>query len=177
MSHGGLAGPVRVLNQMVTDGVLVNYAIGGAVAALFFTEPVTTFDLDVFVDLPAPVTRDSLVSLSAPYSWLTERGYRVEREHVVVDGLPVQLLPAYNDLVEEAIREAAGLPCESETARVVGPEHLIAISLQTGRSKDRERVRRLLEQAEPDTNRLNAILARHGLLERMKSLERDPGAG
>ena len=42
-------------------------------------------------------------------------------------------------------------------------EHLIAISLQTGRDKDRERVRILREQAELDMNDLAGVLQRHGL--------------
>ena len=42
-------------------------------------------------------------------------------------------------------------------------EHLIAICLQTGRDKDRERVRILREQAELDTNYLAGVLQRHDL--------------
>jgi hypothetical protein len=29
---------LAVINQMVTDGVIENYALGGAVAAIFYTE-------------------------------------------------------------------------------------------------------------------------------------------
>lgn len=37
---------VRVLNEMVEEGLLEAYAIGGAMAAVFYVEPVATFDLD-----------------------------------------------------------------------------------------------------------------------------------
>ncbi|HCX30194.1 MAG TPA: hypothetical protein DHU55_10560, partial [Blastocatellia bacterium] len=39
---------LRVLNRMVKDGVIEQYAIGGAVAAIFYIEPINTNDLDIF---------------------------------------------------------------------------------------------------------------------------------
>lgn len=43
---------LQVLNALERDGVLVRYAIGGAMAATFYVEPVLTFDLDIFAVLP-----------------------------------------------------------------------------------------------------------------------------
>ena len=43
---------VKVLNQMKSERVILNYALGGAVAALFYMEPIETHDLDVFISLP-----------------------------------------------------------------------------------------------------------------------------
>ena len=37
----------RELNQMERDGTLQSYAIAGATAFLFYSEPVLTYDLDV----------------------------------------------------------------------------------------------------------------------------------
>lgn len=53
---------LRVLNSLERDGVLRRYAIGGAMAATFYTEPVLTFDLDIFVLLPA--SPEALLTLS-----------------------------------------------------------------------------------------------------------------
>ena len=36
---------------MLADGVIDQYAIGGAVAATFYLEPAATIDVDVFVHL------------------------------------------------------------------------------------------------------------------------------
>ena len=36
---------IEVLNQLVGEGILRNYAIGGAMGAAFCLEPVSTFDL------------------------------------------------------------------------------------------------------------------------------------
>jgi hypothetical protein len=44
-----------VLNQMVADRIIENYAVGGAIAAVFYVEAFSTEDLDVFV--PAPQDR------------------------------------------------------------------------------------------------------------------------
>ena len=41
-----------VLNQMVADGVIENYAVAGAIGAIFYVEPFSTEDLDVFVMTP-----------------------------------------------------------------------------------------------------------------------------
>src|SRR4051794_28438715 len=39
----------QLLNAMVRDGEVSNYAIGGAIAAVFYVEPFSTLDIDVFV--------------------------------------------------------------------------------------------------------------------------------
>ena len=40
---------IAVLNEMEANGVIDRYAIGGAVGATFYLEPVATLDVDVFV--------------------------------------------------------------------------------------------------------------------------------
>lgn len=92
---------MRVLNELEREGVFIRYTIGGAMAATFYTEPLLTFDLDVFIVLPAS-TRP-LVSLTPFYEALRVRGYVEEAECVLIEGLPVQFLPAHNALLEEAL--------------------------------------------------------------------------
>ena len=38
---------LNVINHMKEDRVIRDYAIGGAVAVMFYTEPVVTVDLDI----------------------------------------------------------------------------------------------------------------------------------
>ncbi len=83
-----------------------------------------------------------------------------------MEGLPVQFLPAYNSLVEEAIEQAVETPYRSEATRVPRPEHLAAIMVQTGRDKDRARLESLMEQVQIDREFLGELLVRHGLAER-----------
>jgi len=152
---------LQVLNELERSGVIERYAIGGAMGATFYVEPLLTFDLDVFVVLPTTV--GDLISLAPLYEALRTRGYAEEGECVLIEGVPVQFLPAYNALLEEALREARDTLYEEVSTRVVRAEHLVAICLQTGRDKDRERVRIFREQVELDMNYLVDVLQRHGL--------------
>lgn len=134
--------------------------------AIFYTEPFLTFDLDVFVALPS--TAGGLLTLAPIYDALRARGYAEENECVTIEGVPVQFLPAYNPLVEEALNHAQERLYEDVPVRVVAGEYLIAIALQTGRSKDRERVRILREQADIDRDVLADIVKRYQLTERWR---------
>ena len=167
---------LEVLNELEREGVFTRYAIGGAMAATFYTEPVLTFDLDVFV-VRFPNCSGAVSALSYNGSAVTDRryneglrarGYREENECVLIEGVPVQFLPAYNALVEEALNEAQEIMYEDMRTRVLRSEHLVAICLQTGRSKDRERVRILREQARLDLDFLASLLKRHQLEDKWK---------
>ena len=56
---------LKALNNLVADGVIENYAIGGAIGASFYLPAMQTEDLDVFVFMPSATS--VLVSLSAVY--------------------------------------------------------------------------------------------------------------
>ena len=77
--------------------------------------------------------------------------------------MPLQFLPAHNALVEEALAAARDILYEDTSTRVLRAEHLVAICLQTGRAKDRERVRVLHEQANLDADYLRKVVATHNL--------------
>jgi hypothetical protein len=51
---------IIAINQMETDGVIDRYAIGGAVGATFYLEPMATLDVDVFVAFRAFVEEGAL---------------------------------------------------------------------------------------------------------------------
>ncbi len=53
---------LAILNQLEHEGIIGRYAIGGAVAATRYIEPIQTYDLDIFVMLP--VAPSELVSLT-----------------------------------------------------------------------------------------------------------------
>ncbi len=152
---------LQVLNELGQEGVFARYAIGGAMAATFYAEPTLTFDLDIFVLLPA--TNGVLVSLTPIYEALRSRGYMEKGECVLIEGVPVQFLPAFNPLLEEALRQANEITYEEVPTRVLAPEYLVAICLQTGREKDRERVRLLRTQAKLDDELLRGLLQHYTL--------------
>lgn len=152
---------LKILNDLEREGVIGRYAIGGAMAATFYVEPILTFDLDIFVVLPH--SPGGLLLLDRLYEALHTRGYAEDGECVMIEGVPVQFLPVYNALLEEALAEARETLYEDMPTRVLRAEHLAAICVQTGRGKDRDRLRLLREQSNLDTSVLQSILARHDL--------------
>lgn len=156
-----LADVFRVLNQMRVAGIVAEYAVGGATAVLFYAEPTRTYDVDVFVTL-----RDSdgpLLSIAAVYRWAEAQGFAVQAEHLMIHGVPVQILPSFNALVAEAVLEARVEQYDDVPVRVAGPEHLVALALQAGGARRRERAWQLLQAGVVDRPRLTAILARHAI--------------
>ncbi|MDK9704620.1 MAG: nucleotidyltransferase [Sulfuritalea sp.] len=128
---------------------------------MFYVEPVATYDLDIFVVLPASTS--GLLTLTPLYDALRQRGYEPKGEHVTVEGVPVQFLPAYNLLLEEALGQARQVEVEGVLTRVLRIEHLICIAAQTNRPKDWERIRLLTEEGEVDATLLAEICDRHGV--------------
>jgi hypothetical protein len=66
---------LELLNQMKLEGILTEYAIGGAVASIFYIEPATTYDLDVFVRLPEE-SESTLLIMKPLFEWLESKGYK-----------------------------------------------------------------------------------------------------
>ena len=153
----------KVLAELVAEGVIKDYAIGGAMGATFYLEPVVTMDLDVFVLFN---DNDSLLSLKPIYDALKGRGYLPDElmpECIDIGGTPVQFLPAYNKLLEDALAHARSFDYDGVNARVLPAEYLAAISVQTGRMKDKLRVQAFLEYDKFDKNAFAEICAAHGL--------------
>ena len=152
----------RILNRMQDEGLVAQYAVGGATAVLFYAEPTRTYDLDVFVTLEA-AGNDVLAPLSRIYEWAGEQGFGLQAEHLLIEGVPVQLLPAYNALVEAALSTARVHDYGGVPVRVVDPEHLVALALQAGGARRRERAWQLLETGAVDRERLRRILTTHAI--------------
>jgi hypothetical protein len=161
---------ITTINQMQADGVIERQAIGGAVGATFYLEPVATLDVDVFVSFRTEPGK-LIVTPQRIFDYLTARGHSLEGEYVVIGGWPVQFLPPTGALVEEALREAVTMDVEGLPARVFTAEHLAAIALQTGRAKDKARLLQFVEAGALDGGRFEAVLTRHGLLDRWREFQ------
>ena len=162
---------ITIVNRMQADGVIEPYAIGGAVGATFYLEPVATLDVDIFAVIES-VPGSLIANPKRIYDYLTARGGTIEREYIVIAGWPVQFLPPGTPLVEEALKEAVVRDVDGTPARVCTAEHLAAIALQTGRAKDKARLLQFVEAGVLDAARFQAILARHGLVAAWQKFER-----
>lgn len=154
---------LSAINEMERDGVIDRYAIGGAVGATFYLEPVATLDIDIFVSFQLQ-PGSLLISPQPIFDYLTQRGAKAEGEYLIIAEWPVQFLPPTSPLAEEALAEADEVDVEDIKTRVFSGEHLAAIALQTGRSKDKARLLQFVESGVLDAERLQAIILRHGLL-------------
>ncbi len=151
-----------IVEKLHGDAVIGAYAVGGAVGAAFYLEPVATLDVDIFVLFePAAL----ILTLSPIYEACAKLGYQPEGDAIHIEGWPVQFLPATHPLVAEAVREAAVRESAGLTTRVMSAEHLMAIALQTGRAKDHARLIMFMEAGIADMQRFHDILARHSLLD------------
>ena len=153
---------IRVLDVMVKKGIIDRYAIGGATALLFYMEPTLTFDLDVFIFLTNQ-SSSSFADLSPIYEYCRKNGYISKQEHIMIENVAVQFIPAYNSLVEEALIKAKPKKFGTVSVRVFGLEYLMAIMLQTGRAKDWARVIQAKEETDFDEKLLKKLVQKNGL--------------
>ena len=159
-----------LVKKMEADGVIGRYAIGGAIGSIFWLEPITTKDVDVFVVLPTS-SGGTLLTLGPIYDYLLARGFTPSGQHILIEGWAVEFVPPGTPLVEEALADAVERDVNGVATRVFTAEHLAAICLQVGRAKDHDRVSRFVEQGVLDAGKFDAILRRHGLLEKWRDFQ------
>ncbi len=80
---------IAVINEMTDDGVIENYALGGATAVIFYTEPIATEDIDVFIHVHR-AGQSVLMEFQPLFDYLRERGYEIKGEHACIEEFPVQ---------------------------------------------------------------------------------------
>jgi hypothetical protein len=154
---------LRALEELKRLAIVEDYAIAGAMAMVFWTEPIPTYDLDVLVFLAEQ--GNPIVSLGTIYQWAIARGYTVDAEHVIVEGVPVQFIPSHNQLADEAIETAATMDYEGVAVRVVRPEYLVALYLEPSArtAKRRERAAALIEAPGTDQSLVKELIHRFRL--------------
>jgi len=159
-----IAAVLQTLEDLIAEGVLDSYAVGGAVAATYFLEPISTQDVDVFVRMPS--AGKAIVDPTPIFAFLAKRGYAMDGEYVMIEGWPVQFLAPPGELGEEALDQAQLVEADGVPVRIVGAEHLAAIALATGRAKDKARLLMFLEDPGFDRTGFQEIVRRHRLEER-----------
>ena len=159
----------ELLNQMREAGVITNYALFGAAAQMRYTEPVSTLDADVLI---AVSSSNRLDVLSTIYEFCSTRGCRAEGEAIRVGAWPVQFIPVFSPLTQEALEQADTADFEGVPFRVVRPDHLAIIALSVGRAKDFARILALLESESVSRQDLSKLAAKHKLSEAWKQFER-----
>src|SRR5437868_10941035 len=105
---------LRAANDLLAAGLIEDWALGGALAAIYYLEPFTTYDADIFF---IPSDKGLTAGIPEIYGRLQAKGWKIEREHLLADGFPVQFLAA-SGLTEEAVREGEKISFEGVTAKL-----------------------------------------------------------
>ncbi|MEE8423028.1 MAG: hypothetical protein V3S49_00650 [Thermodesulfobacteriota bacterium] len=161
---------IKIINEVEKKGLVRKYAIGGGIATIFYVEPILTYDLDIFF-IPTKEEKE-LTPLSSIYDYLKRKGYRLDKEHIIIAGIPVQFIPVYNELIKEAVENAIDHKYKKTETRILKAEYLIAIMLQTFRAKDKEKIIKFIDEARIENKSLTDILKRHGLIEKFERFMR-----
>lgn len=161
---------IQYLNEMIKLGLISGYSLGGATALIYYFEPFQTQDIDIFVLLKR--NEGDLINLSPIYSFLKDKGVDANGEYVMIDGVPVQFLVPYNELVEETVSKAKDTNFRSVSVPIPPLEYLMAIMVQTNRPKDRARLEEILKQESLfDANLFNNLIINFNLTEKYEKIK------
>ena len=152
---------LQKINELLHLGIIEKYAIAGGMAQFYYIEPSVTYDIDLLVNITGE--ENTLNPLIKIYEWAESYGYSPFQEHILIEGIPVQFLLTYNDLVKEALDNSVEIVLFDEKTFILRPEYLMAILLQTGRLSDRERFTKFLADADYDNNSFLEIIERFNL--------------
>ena len=151
---------LKVINAMKHAGIIRDYAIGGGIGTIFYTESFHTKDLDIFV---YPKIIAGLIRLDDINDYLKSKGYRREGQYVIIEGVPVDFIPVYDELTQEALKKSVTKSFRNIKVKVFRPEYLIAIAIKTAREQDSLKVGRIIKQTAINKRLLSGILKRHNL--------------
>jgi len=159
----------QLLNEMLEESIISNYAIFGAVAQMRYTEAVMTMDMDILVALPQDA---GLIVLSGIYAFCRARGYLPVGDAVRVGDWPVQFIPAFNKLTEDAMLNAEPAEIDDISVRVVTPVYLAVIALSVGRAKDYARILALVEEGVVSNEEIQTLSGKYDLADAWKKFEK-----
>jgi len=155
---------LKVINEMKKEGVIKDYAIGGSIGTIFYTEPFFCEYLDILF-----IPSECYNATKSPFyinKYLRGKGYKPNKEYCWIEGVPVKFHPVSNDLEREAVNEASRKKYRSIITRVCKPEHLIAMFVHSDGYGDLTRVAFLSQQSKIDNNLLSKILQYYNLYEK-----------
>ncbi len=166
-----MAEVASVLVDMRAKGIISKYAVGGASAVAFYTEPIATKDLDIFF-LFEPPQSSLVLSLEPIYTYCREKGYAYDHEFISIGGWPVQFVESGHDpLWSDALANSVTFSFDGESIDVLPPEHLAAMWATVARPKDILKIQHFAESDVLDPIKLGEILVRFDLLVEWKKIQ------
>ena len=159
---------ISVLEDMQNVGIISDYAIGGAVAAILHDEAISTVDLDIFFFLTEP-PKGLILSLEKIYDYARQNNFPFDKDFINIHGWLVQFVEAsHSPLWTEAIETAETMTIDNHAAKVIDCEHLAAMWIFAGRKKDIRKIEMFDEAAIMNAEILYNVLSRFDLLDRWR---------
>ena len=153
---------INYLNEMKENNIIKEYAVGEAIALIYYFEPIQTQEIDVFIIVKE--TDTLFVSLSPIYNILESKGGILREEYIIIHNTPVQFLVAYNQLIEEALYNSNKVFYLGSEFSIFSLEYLMAIMVQTSRGKDKARLEEILKvNLNFDKSKFESILKKYSL--------------
>jgi hypothetical protein len=162
---GAVAG---VLEDMQNAGIISNYAVGGAVAAILHNEVISTVDLDIFFFFTEP-PKGLILSLEKIYDYARQNNFTFDADFINIHGWLVQFVEASNSpLWTEAVERAETMTIDNRAAKVIDREHLAAMWIYAGRRTDIRKIEMFDEAGIMNAEILSDVLLRFDLIDRWK---------
>ncbi len=163
---------IDVLNDMQAQGILAKYAIGGAMAGILHDEVISTIDLDIFFFFTKQQS-GLVLSMEDVYDYAREKGFVFDHEFIHIHGWLVQFVEAsLEPLWRESVERADIMVIDSRDVPVMRPEHLAAMWLSAGRTKDRVKIEAFDDSGVIDREKLGDVLTRFGMMDKWKAMQR-----
>lgn len=153
---------IEVLDDMRERSIIGKYAIGGAVAAILYDEPISTVDLDIFFVSAKPTT-SPILDMSPIYDYCRTEGFSFDHEFIDIYGWLVQFVEGSNKkLWLDAINNSRILKVADVEVPVIAPEYLLVMWILAGREKDFDKIGRLLRGELVNTEEFRELVDRYG---------------
>jgi len=150
---------------MVTSGVIEDYVIGGATALLYYSQPMFTEDIDIFISLKSD--SQLIINLEPVYRFLQDKyNAKQEKEYLIIDDIPLQFLVPYDTLSEEAFLNCNSVIWKDVSFKIFNLEYIMGIMIQLNKPKYRERLSILLRDNNYNADKLEQILKKHDLYDK-----------
>ena len=159
---------LAVVDRLYESGVVSNYALSGGFAALFYTEAVSTRDIDFIFPIGVGLDRASEL-----YAVLERKGYsEINSEgYLLIEGWPVHFNPPLSALQLDLLATARRRKVEGFEVTVARPEHLAADSVAMSRAeKDYARLIRLQRYPYFNEELFEDLLLRFNLKEKWETI-------
>lgn len=120
---------IVALDDLINQGIIKDYAVTDGVAMVYHIYPVSAINAAIFFQSPDNYT--DAQTLERIQNWARQKGYEIVGKFIKnIWELPTEFIPAKNELIKEAIKEAIEAPYRDKKIKILSLNYLIATLVQ-----------------------------------------------